>query len=295
MPTLRESIVAAVTRRYPFVSGCGYLANSHAVEFLAGPSHEETCWARIRSGAEVQVQLDDHVGRAVYFVGDLDPKLSWICSRLLRPGDTAIDIGANIGLLTFHMATLVGSSGRVHAFEPNPVLQERLERAIARNRMSQIKLHRVAVGREASSMELCVPRGNAGAASLAHRFDHDISTTFQVQVRPLDEVLCDRVSSIRLVKIDVEGFEQQVFDGAEGLFRKVPPAAILFEMDAHDVRTEGRPMIRTLTEMGYELFCLPRQLMRVQLTRIDKTPSKHVSHDVLALHRDHPWPMLPLN
>ena len=63
-------------------------ANSELLKRIAPPS-SELAWAQSTAG-EVKVPLDDHVGRALYFFGDLDPKVSWVIKRILRPGDTVV-------------------------------------------------------------------------------------------------------------------------------------------------------------------------------------------------------------
>ena len=70
----------------------------------------------------VLTPLDDYTGRSTYFVGDIDPTISKLCRMLLRPGDVAFDIGANIGVVTTLMARLVGATGRVR-----PSSQTRLQ------------------------------------------------------------------------------------------------------------------------------------------------------------------------
>src|SRR6516165_8855242 len=100
----RHRFVSTITRLYPFYTGCGMLANSELLKVIAPPS-PDLVWAQSMAG-EIKVSLDDHVGRALYFFGDLDPKISWVIKRILRPGDLAFDIGANFGILTLLMSKL---------------------------------------------------------------------------------------------------------------------------------------------------------------------------------------------
>src|SRR5689334_609731 len=134
MPSARQSFVAALTRLYPFYSGCGTFANLPLIQALVGRSAEKV-WTRV-PGGEVLASLNDYVGRAAFYAGDLDRKITWICRQIVKPGDTVIDVGANIGIVTVWLSHLVGPHGKVHAFEPNPYLQSTLHRAVERNRIS---------------------------------------------------------------------------------------------------------------------------------------------------------------
>ncbi len=167
MPTIRQSLTAALLRRYPFYSGAGSLANSRIVTLLAGKSDERS-WCST-SGGDVLASLSDYVGRAAFFCGDLDPKVSWVCKKLVKPGDIVCDIGANIGIVTLLLSRLVGKQGRVLAFEPNPTSWDALQAAIDRNRMSNALALPFALGSTREERTLTIPFDNSGAASLNER------------------------------------------------------------------------------------------------------------------------------
>jgi FkbM family methyltransferase len=269
MPTARQTFVASITRRYPFYSGCGRLANHRAVQRLAGPS-DEIAWARVHGGYRVAAPLSDHVGRAIFYSGELDRKITWVCSRLVRPGDTVLDIGANLGLVSFILSSMVGTSGQVHAFEPNPRMQTLIEQAMARNGVRNIQLHRMALGARDDELTLTVPRENAGAASLVTTRRATDDTEMVVSVRTLSSVMADLdTDHIRLVKIDVEGFEPEVLAGAADIFARRPPDSILFELnDSHGPLCD-HPTVRALSDLGYGFFSLPLKLVRMGARRLD--------------------------
>lgn len=146
---------------YPLKSGCGTITNSKLFSKLAG-SRSVNLWAVVKGGHAIVPSLD-LVGRSMFFAGDLDPKVSWAIDRFVKNGDVALDIGANLGLMTLRLAKRVGASGTVHAFEPNPIMLQYLDATLARNKYVQIKLHRVALGSEATTLSLIVPKVNAGA------------------------------------------------------------------------------------------------------------------------------------
>src|SRR5258705_75825 len=110
VPTLYQHSLAAITRRYPFLSGAATLSNSPAFSRFSGSNNTEG-WCPT-PGGEIYARLNDYVGRAVFFSGDLDRKLTSVARQLIQKGDTVFDIGANIGVMTLQFADLVGSLGQ---------------------------------------------------------------------------------------------------------------------------------------------------------------------------------------
>lgn len=142
--------------------------------------------------------------------------------QFLRPSDHVIDIGANIGYTVLAAARHLGPYGRLDAFEPNPVAHDYLRDNIYMNRMqgrlsADIRLHRVAIGASCGTATLRVPRGHRGRASLSAevhaRFTEERidCTEVQVNVEPLEKFLKD-ITRVRLVKIDVEGYEAEIME-----------------------------------------------------------------------------------
>ena len=282
MPTLRQSLVSSIVRQYPLYSGCGTLANHRGVQRLAGPGHD-LAWVRVHGGQYVAAPLSDWVGRALFYAGDLDRKLTWICSRLVRPGDIVLDIGANLGLVSFILSALVGPGGTVHAFEPIPQMQDLIEQGMRRNGVSNITLHKVALGEKSGELTLSIPKGNVGAASLVAERRAGESEEILVPVRRLTTELPAGLGPIRLMKIDVEGFEPQVLTGAADLLRNNPPDAILFELnDAHGDLREHRT-IRLLADAGYRFFSIPKCYLRMRLLPYDhERDATAPGHDFVA-------------
>lgn len=285
MPTIRQSVLAALTRRYPLYSGCGTLANHSVIRSLSGPVTDERVWARV-PGGEIRADLNEYVGRAAFYVGDLDRKITWICGRIVRPGDTVMDVGANIGLVTIWLSALVGPTGKVFAFEPNPKLQDDLQATLRRNMLSNVVLSTVALGSERTSLLLRVPRENVGKGSLVRHGDLNGCESFQVPVVPLSDIVAEqKITSIRLIKIDTEGFEADVINGAEHVLRSIRPEAILFEMN--DTKTIGylgeRPVFNILRDLDYGFFRIPKCLFRMHLERLDPVEAvDEAGNDFLA-------------
>lgn len=282
MPYIRSAL-ASVTRRYPFFSGCGTLANHPLMKKIL-PYSPEDAWAPTKGGY-ARVSLNDWLGRSVFLFGDLDPKLTWVLSRLIKPGDHVLDIGANIGLVTLLMSKLVGKDGLVHSFEPNPQAATLLRSALAYNRIENVKLHPIALGDVDQTLTLSVPTDNAGSASLVFKRPTDLR--HQVQVLRLDDLVHrDSMAAFSLIKIDVEGFDLEVLKGGQTSIRAFRPI-VLFE--ANDQRYSGQipPIMSFLSELDYEFLAIPHCLFRMRTSTVDLSrPETMSSHDFLSVPRE---------
>jgi FkbM family methyltransferase len=288
VPTIRQSLLAALTRRYPLYSGNIRLANHQLIRRLAGVN-DELVWSPVRGG-EVLARLDDLVGRTAFYTGDLDPKISWVCARIVKPGDTVLDVGANIGIVSLWLSKLVGPTGRVHAFEPNPELCEMLAQAIRRNEASNICPYAIALGARTDQLDLRIRSGNTGSGSLVPKDGLGGSKVFSVPVRTLDAVVAEeRIESIRLIKIDVEGFEAEVFRGGLRVLQSTRPQAILFEfVERWEGRLSDQPVFRILQEAGYGFFSIPKCRFRMYVERCDpEGVNRPGMTDYLAVRKDH--------
>ena len=128
--------------------------------------------------------------------------------RCVTPGDRVFDVGANIGTVTLALADAVGPQGRVIALEPHPQIFAFLEDNLALNRVG----HHVT----ALNMALGAEDGHVGFSNLSDDSQNHIvagaAGAVEIPLRPLDKVAPD--GPIRLIKIDVEGYEPEVLRGA---------------------------------------------------------------------------------
>jgi FkbM family methyltransferase len=286
MPTLRQSILAAILRRYPFYSGIGSLANSQLLSLLAGESVEHV-WCSTRGG-DVLAPLHDYVGRAAYYFGDLDPKITNVCRLLVKPGSTVCDIGANIGIVTLILSKLVGESGQVFAFEPNPRCFDALEAAVRHNQITNVSVEQFALGSESGELELVFPEHNAGAGSLKRRSIDKVGHSIRVLVRKLDDFAAEHgINRIQFMKIDVEGFEGEVLRGGRQILASHRPDAILFEAnDKGTGKLSNLPVFACLMDLDYAFLSLPKKLLKIRPRLLDPCiVSECPSHDIIAIPR----------
>lgn len=145
---------------------------------------------------------------------------------LIKPGMTALDIGAHCGYFSLLLADLVGPEGRVLSFEPNPPIAELLRRSIAVNGFDgRTTVHEVALGDQSGAAILDVPRNEPKNAHVVQ----GVAGPGMVEV-PLQRA--DRIAGaaeVDFIKIDAEGAEQAIWKGLEGILQQRRPLTILLE------------------------------------------------------------------
>ena len=154
--------------------------------------------------------------------GFWEPNLTYEVVRTLRPGDTFVDVGANSGYYTLLASRLVGRTGRVVAIEGSPATFRRLEQNVARNGLTNVRCVQRAVMDRVGEVEFATQVAGASMkASAVHR--DATSSIIRVPCAPLDSLLlAEEIATLRMLKIDVEGAEPQVFAGAHRILREAP-------------------------------------------------------------------------
>jgi FkbM family methyltransferase len=183
-------------------------------------------------GVPIEVRKNDSVGHTVYFFGDYERKLLNAIRRELKSGDVALDIGANIGVVSLYCATLVGQTGRVFAIEPLQQNHELLQRNLQRAGFDNvIQAELCALGAEEKSVTIQFNEytDNWGNTSLLNQSG---ASRQEVSMLRLD-TLWEKWGrpQITFVKLDVEGFEIEVLKGATRLLRQSPPKVWIVEFN----------------------------------------------------------------
>ena len=178
----------------------------------------------------------------------------------LKPGATFVDVGANIGVFALPAARRVGRSGRVIAIEPSPFVFPYLKRNIALNELSNVRSVQCAAhSRDGETIPFYeAPVEHFGMGSLGAQF-HD--SPVPVLCRTLDQILNEeQIEKVDVMKVDVEGFEAAVFEGAEELLAGDKAPLVLFEFcDWAENRLPGGSVgdaQRVLKRCGYQIWRL---------------------------------------
>jgi FkbM family methyltransferase len=210
-------------------------------------------------GLKFNHHLRGDISRCTYVDGRYEPNEMFAVARLLAPGMCVVDAGANEGLFTILAARIVGESGTVHAFEPSPREQSRLQANLAVNRLSNVKVHRTALGRAPGKSTLRVAEASHPGHNALGGFMYAgtvLEESVEVDIVTLDQaVRGEKLTRLDLLKIDVEGSEVDVLQGADEVLRTLRPV-VLAEAQDESLRRMGSnvgELLKLLRAHDYEV------------------------------------------
>jgi len=215
------------------------------------------------NGASFELRLNDYVEAKAWLTGTMDPDVAAFCRQHLGRGGTALDVGANIGFISVPLGKHAREIGaRIIAVEALPENARRLQNYVEVNGVAGIvSIVSTAAGAAAGSVELAVDRTSGfttnGVIGAALRTD---SLVTEVPVRTLDEICREHaVEHIDVLKIDVEGFEPFVIQGAAELFAAGRVGAGVMEINEFHLLRNGwsrQKVLALLTELDLEPYSL---------------------------------------
>ena len=206
------------------------------------------------------VAVNEDVGRQICYLGKYEASETAFMAQALRPSDVCFDIGANVGYYTLLMAR-VATEGRVHAFEPDALSHGLLNVNVALNRFRNVVLNGVAVGREPGVSTFVVADDRA-FSSFRDTGRRAVSEVTSVPVTSIDEYVArHKIPRVDVVKVDVEGAEGTVLDGARCLLEDVSrrPRLFMLELYSPNHRMFGDSIdgiVGRLRRSGYEPFVI---------------------------------------
>ena len=202
----------------------------------------------------------NETGRSVFVTGSYEPNEFCLLQRILKPGMTFVDAGANMGLYSIFAARHVGPAGKVLAIEPSGREFEILQNNVALNALANIRLIRHALSDRAAEVELSVaPLGKSGHNTLgAFAYDTPLDHRERVQGVPLDDLTSSEgLARVDVIKMDIEGGEMAALRGAEETLKRFKPA-LLIELSDRALQYQGassREVLAFLERQGYRIFC----------------------------------------
>ena len=171
-------------------------------------------------------------------------------SPYLPSGGVAIDVGANLGLISGIMSTVVGPAGQVHSFEPSPVSYRKLQETITVNGYKNIQTYNVGCGESDRSITIYCPKSSGNATMRPDPgMERSAIDRYTVNIVNLDAFLGPKLDRFDFFKVDSEGFEDEIVAGAVGILTKFKPV-IYIELSAKHLASSQKAA-NILTGLGY--------------------------------------------
>lgn len=269
-PPTWARLSAALVRRLPV--GRYRLAN------WLGQWQTPAFWARtpLKLGGRLfACYLRDCIARDVYFTGSYEPQETALVQRLLRPGMTFVDVGANWGFFTLLAAHCTGATGRVIALEPDPRLFALLQANLRRNGLDFVVAHQLAAADRADVLHLAGFDEQAGNWGLSRLTNQSAAGTFAVQAGPIDALMDElAIDHVDLLKMDIEGSEDLALRGMQAGLSQRRYERILLEVHPGLLAEKGKTVregCQQLVAAGYRAWWIdhsPAALRRAAYARL---------------------------
>lgn len=206
-----------------------------------------------RDGIRYQLDLADLVDWYIYF-GFIEPARMNLYN-LVKPGSIVMDVGANVGDTTMHLAKYAGEKGQVHSFEPDTYNFARITKNLSLNNFKNITLNNLGLGAEESYLKIIVrDEHNRGMNQLIKEELKEGDAG--VKIVKLDDYISENaIDHVDLIKIDVEGFDFEVLKGASQILDRIKPD-LFIELDDRCLKKQASSameLVAFLNTKGYEV------------------------------------------
>ena len=262
-------IVSQLPAAFKFYAAYARLIGNHTTAAVKGGTalHRLLAWLTRHVGGADMTIVD--IGGLRCAVDLLDLRMTEVLSELTTPtrdvevlrsylssGDTFLDIGANHGTYALQLASVVGPTGQVFAFEPQPRLVDVIRCSVAANAFTSCTVIEGACGDADRELTFFAP-ALSGGGSLFRQSAGSGAQTTTVRQRRLDDLMATRPVHGRVaIKLDVEGAEVAVLRGGREFLRAHRPP-MLIEMNQHSLsaakQTEAT-LVAALRDAGYTVF-----------------------------------------
>ena len=202
-----------------------------------------TVTLRLPSGFRMELDLDQYIDNHLYWFGVFEPEVGNFLKRSVALSDKCVDVGAHIGYFTLLMSQLVGSTGRVYAFEPEPNNFAALKHNLELNDIQNVEPVCAALTNWNGQADLRLAEASNRYGSGVHSLlptKHTSDKVIQVKSMTWDEFSESRdILAVDFVKLDCEGGELLVLEGMEQLLRQ-SVSTLIVEVNKSYLNVQGK-------------------------------------------------------
>lgn len=210
---------------------------------------------------QLELRLSEHMQRRIFWMGFYNDEIAILLARILKPGMTVFDIGANIGEVTFIAVKHVGAGGQVFSFEPVDKIADQLTRHVELNNIKNVFVERYALG-ESISNDVPI---YSSSGQIAEESNEGLGSIFAGDSRevPLQSIRMTTMDfwlgmhpevHVDLIKIDIEGAELACLRGAVNTLMRMRPLIIVEVQDFSSSRAgyKASEILELLAGLNYE-------------------------------------------
>lgn len=220
----------------------------------------------LRKGITWNLDLNEGIDFSIFMFGYFERETVIALDRLINKGDTIIDIGANIGAHTLHMAQKATNNGKVYAIEPTDYAFTKLTKNLQNNPnlKKQVNLRQVLIVDDDNDMtEEIYSSWPLNNVQDRHEVHCGIKKTIMgAKKQRLDEfIISEQIYQVDLIKLDVDGNELEVLAGGRELIKKFSPIFVMeFGPDQYEMKEDFDESVNLLVSMGYKFFSLNEKI-----------------------------------
>jgi FkbM family methyltransferase len=217
--------------------------------------------------------------------GVYEKAVGWAIKQYLAAGEVFVDVGANIGYFTLLGCKIVGPKGKVYALEPNPVIYEMMDTSVFVNSFGKRCLRRnIGVFNKDDTLDLTWDDAKHGGGRIVTHDQTNIDNNItKVKLKKLDDILSKNNKPVSVIKIDTEGCEPYVLEGATQTLKNNPKCTIIAEWSPRFVN--GRSYnVEKFMDLLFDKFNSVELLVKVNETiKMDKETLASTHHGNIIL------------
>lgn len=204
------------------------------------------------NGFILDLKIDDWIQEKIYFLGEYEKAELKAMSHFLKPGDTFLDLGANIGVYSLHASRIVGPNGKVISFEPFSTNFEALKKHVEINSLTNVQLENMAVGNEEGTLTLYLDENEDNLGMVTANYTEN-AVQEKVRIVSIDQYVEENaITNVDFAKIDIEGYEYPTLMGMLKTLQKYHPTILIEVLEDSNTSKNNENVFSFLADLGYQ-------------------------------------------
>lgn len=259
---LMNKLLLLYLRRFPIDYGKKIFS-----KYVNLPPEKE--WIKYKNSMNIvfNLNLSEYQMKQIYLFDQYEKNTVYQLKKLLKLINQKteinfIDVGANIGFYSLTLGSIFDKENfAIHAFEPNPYTFKLLEENVNQNNIKNITLNQFGLSSEESNFDLTYNEGNLGTANIYSKESNKNTKSANIKCVKFDDYCKENnISSVDIIKVDIEGAELDFLKGAVNIISKSKKCVLIAEIVEENCQRAGysaKDLYEFIIQLGFEAF-LPK-------------------------------------